>query len=396
MRLVLRHVRVLRHVHWAAAVLLLAAVPASAQHHGNGNRHHGGWGGGWGYPGGGFSFGSFGGLSYGRVAYGGYLPFSYGYTSYGGLGYGLPAGGFGPYYGYSSLYGYPNFGPYYNYVPMGVTAPVVPPIVQQPPPVLLPPGNPTIEELIRQQQPNGNANAQPRQTDVAIFAKPSNAEAKRKSMHYQAQGDEWFLKQNYLQAFARYKQAYAAATDRPEPRFRMALALAGTANYGMAVDELKRLSQLDPQWPAHADRLDEVFGADRMIAKNIVLQKVAEWVREDVRDPDRLYLLGVLLYFNEDADKAQLLFETAGLLSGDPQHVRVFLGAAQPPGPQPPVPQPPGVQPAKLPDNGAPVPHPPQVRTEPSRPDEPDPAPRIAGRTRSFFDQPLRAERDVR
>lgn len=325
----------MRQLCLAIVTIALSSNTAYPQHaghghsgHGHHGHHHGGWGGGFssfGFGGRGiYGFGRFGGFG----GFGGFAPFGYsvGYSSLGGFGginyYNGPVGGF---------YSYPGFGyppvvaPYYG--------PLAPVVVQTQPMFIgpNPADNPAIQEWMpRFNGENGNVNqpappAQPRQADVRVFVKPTTPEAKRKSIRYQAQGDEWFQRQNYLQAYARYKQAYSAAPDRPEPRFRMALALAAMAEYGPAVDELKRLARLDPDWPMHGDRLDDVFGAERNISKNAVLHKVAAWVKEDVRDPERLYLMGVLLHFNEDREKAKTIFQTASLLTGGSEEIAIYL-----------------------------------------------------------------------
>lgn len=335
---------------------------AFGQHHGHGGHHHhgGGWGGGW------------GGSGFGRV--GPLLPYSsfgYGYSSFSGFGglnyYHGPVGGvyagpfgYGAPYGYTS-FGYPNYGPYYSYLPMA-------PLVIQTQPLTIGPGlgdNPAIQEWMPKHNGQQPANPndvvpppQPRQQDVNVFVKPTTLEAKRKSIRYQAQGDEWFAKDNYLQAFARYKQAYSAAPDRPEPRFRMAVALASLNEFGPAVDELKRLVRMDPTWPSHGDRLDELFGEGHNLSKNAVLHRVSGWVREDVRDPDRLYLLGVLLHFNEDRDKAKTFFETASMLSGNPPHVRAYLTAPVAEAPAAKPAPPPAPLPLEEEEEPAPVPKP--------------------------------------
>jgi hypothetical protein len=332
----------MRQLCLAIVTIIFWSATALAQHHGHGHHHGGGWGGSWGNGWGswrgysrGWGFG--GGSLYGFG--GGFAPFGYGvgYSSFGGFGglnyYNGPVGGFGP-FGYGA-FGYPPIAPPY-YGPLA-------PVVVQTQPIFIGPNpadNPAIQEWMPQFKgqkgvngQNGNPNVvppaeQPRQADVRVFVKPTTPEAKRKSIRYQAQGDEWFVRQNYLQAFARYKQAYSAAPDRPDPRFRMAVALAAMAEYGPAVDELKRLARLDPEWPTHGDRLDDIFGAEHNLSKNAVLLKVAAWVREDIRDPERLYLFGVLLHFNEDRDKARTVFQTASLLTGENEHVNIYLTPA--------------------------------------------------------------------
>lgn len=362
-----------------AVVAILFASPALfAQHHHHGHHHHhGGWygpgwyGGGWGYSG--------GLLGLGRITP--FYPYSYsfGYSSMAGFGglsyYNGPVGVYGGMYGFAP-YGAPGYG----YLPMA-------PVTVQTRPLFIggdPADNPAIQEWMPEKfkRPDGNAAAvpvQPVQRSVRLFVKPTSPEQKRKSIRSQAQADEWFVKANYLQAFARYKQASSAAPDRPEPRFRMAVTLAAMREFGSAVDELKRLIRLDPGWPAHGDRLDDLFGADHSISKNVLLHKVSAWVREDVRDPDRLFLMGVLLHFNEDADKAKTFFETASLLlGGDAEYVNAFLTPAAPregAAPRAPAADAPA---AEEEDVEAPVPKP-LARPAPSEPAAGRPARELAG-----------------
>jgi hypothetical protein len=372
---------------WALAVVaVLCSAPAviaqhhhHGHHHSHGHHHHfGGWyGPGWGYSGGLFGFGRFGS----------FLPYSYGYSygysgiaGFGGLNYyNGPIGGLGV---YGAPFGYaPYVMPGYGYLPMA-------PITVQTRPLFIggdPADNPAIQEWMPEKFKRNNGNAavvpaQPVQRNVRLFVKPTTPEQKRKSIRYQAQADEWFVKANYLQAFARYKQASSAAPDRPEPRFRMAVTLAAMQEYGPAVDELKRLVRLDPEWPAHGDRLDELFGADHNISKNVLLHKVSRWVREDVRDPDRLFLMGVLLHFNEDADKAKTFFETANLLTeGNSEHVSVFLTpVARHAGAPPKAPAAPPEREANEEDDEAPVPRP-QAQPAPPKPAGDRPTRELAG-----------------
>jgi len=239
-------------------------------------------------------------------------------------------GGYTPYIGtpYATTnYGYPYFGPYYSYVPLA-------PVIRQP--------RTTGQDLFDDADAKGNGGPgnvkqpagirqppppQPPQPNVKIFSKPTPPEALRRSIRYQAQGDEWFAKQNYLQAFGHYKQAVTATPGRTEPRFRLALALAATTNYSQAVDEIKRAMRIDPNWPRNGAPLDELFGVDNVIAKNAVLHKVAGWVREDIRDSDRLFLMGVLLHFNDDTDKSHTFFEAAYALSPNTAFAQAFLEA---------------------------------------------------------------------
>ncbi len=164
---------------------------------------------------------------------------------------------------------------------------------------------------------NGNAQAavpveeQPDQDNPPLFLKRSNVEQRRKSLRLQAQGDDLLRRAEYLAAVGKYRQAAQAAPDLPEPRLRMGIALAAMGELSQGVVQLKRGLLLDPEWPKHGPGLEELFGPNNEIARVTLLGRASGWVRQDIRDPDRLFLLGVLLYFNEDMEPARKFFETA-------------------------------------------------------------------------------------
>lgn len=272
-------------------------------HHHGGNRGYGGWTGtgGW---------GGFGG-------YQNLFP-SFGFSVYRGYGFGTPFGGY-------TSFGYPNYGPYYSYIPMA-------PTVIQAHPFWLGP-NPMDNSVLRGDDPLVQQADNPPQ-EPAPIVRMSNPEARRRSRTLQAQGDEWFLKQNYPQAVARYKQAAAAAMDLAAPRIRLGVALAAAGYFDQAATEFKRALQIDPDWPAHAEQLDDLF-RDNPIAKNSLLHRAAQWVREDIRDPDRLFTVGVLLYMDNDVERAQPFLQAADQLAGSPSYTQPFLRtvAAAPQGP---------------------------------------------------------------
>jgi hypothetical protein len=252
-------------------------------------------------------------------------------NGFGGLNwfYG-PLGGYTPFvtpYGYTT-YGYPNFGPYYSYVPLA-------PVIRQTRPYWI--GGDPFDDQGQGAAGNGGGArrpaapqklpAQPAQANLPIVPKATSNDALRRSIRLQGIGDEYFAKQDYLQAYANYKQALSVAPSRIEPRFRMALSLAANTHYTQAIEEIKRGLRANPDWPRTGATLDELFGADNILAKNAVLHRVTAWVREDIRDPDRLFLMGVLLHFNDDPDKSHQFFEAAGELSPNPIYAQAFLDA---------------------------------------------------------------------
>ncbi|MBS0262047.1 MAG: tetratricopeptide repeat protein [Planctomycetes bacterium] len=302
---------------------------------------------------------------------------------FGGLNwYYGPVGGYTPFvtpYGYTT-FGYPNFGPYYAYVPL---APVMrqtridwvdndPFQVNPPQP---PAGGAPRAQAPRQVNRPQAAPArpvQPLQDDTAIDQQAPNAEVGRRSSRLLAQGDTYFRKQEYAQALAKYKQALALTPKWTEPRFRLALTLVATSNFAVGVDEMKRALRARPDWPRTGAALDDLFGPEGELAKMALLHRATGWTREDIRDPDRLLLMGVLLHFNDDPDRSRPFLEASAALATNPQYAQLFLDNPAAPAaaladPEPVVPAPPAPRDPAL-RNGPVIPG-----LEPAAADEPDP-----------------------
>jgi hypothetical protein len=242
-----------------------------------------------------------------------------------------------PPYGYGSAVGYPP--PYYGDLY---------PVYRAPRPAYLDPyANPVLQESMLENQLRWGTDLPPRVTPLRTRVRlhPSTPEQQVKSIHAQAQGDVWMRRLKFLNAYERYKYAISAANDRPEPYFRLGYALAAVGSFDSAVKFIKQGLELDPQWPAHGERLEAIFGNDNRLAILSLTERVTGWVREDIRDPDRLFLVGVLLHFNGD-DRASQFFEAAYRLAGGGDHLLAFLqpqpaenrdGAASPSRPGPPA-----------------------------------------------------------
>ena len=152
----------------------------------------------------------------------------------------------------------------------------------------------------------------------------------KRSPPYQAEGDRWLREGENVKAYLRYLDAQGEAGDRPEVYFRQTLALVAMRRYSHAVSKLKTGLQVDPSYPRHGETLDEIFGVENSLQKVAYLQQVATWVNADVRDPDRLFLLGALLHFDEDS-RASEYFNAAWKLARRGQHLQAFLQTPQSP-----------------------------------------------------------------
>jgi tetratricopeptide (TPR) repeat protein len=236
-------------------------------------------------------------------------------------------------YGYGSVFGNPVFGngnlpplygPYFGGNPYANT----PYSAYRPPSsnYFDPYSNTVLQESMLENQLRWGMNLPPNgmPTRSHVRLRPSTPEQQAKSIHAQAQGDVYMHRLKFLNAYERYKVAMNAANDRPEPYFRLGYALAAVGSYDSAVKYIKEGLELYPQWPAHGERLEGIFGDDNRLAILSLIERVTGWVRDDIRDPDRLFLVGVLLHFNGD-NRANAFFEAAYRLAGGGDHLLAFL-----------------------------------------------------------------------
>lgn len=288
-----------------------------------GHGHHHGYGYHQTYPvGPGFGYGGYGAVLGGWAApsfgvYGFSSPFGLGVTTYGG-------------YPFTSGYysGYPYSGGWNGIYPS--PPPVVNSLSSPTPPQFLSPlapGNPVLNDAWQEnvQQWEQPIDALPVISNKRPKLPPSSPESQARSVHFQHEGDLLLKELKYPDAARKYRDAISAAADRAEPHFHLAIAFAGMRRFDEAVHELKVGLSLDPTWSESGTTLDTLLHPDNVIAKSQLKQAIAEWTLRDVRNPDRLFLLGVVLYLDNDAEKAREILETAARLSGMQDYLAVFL-----------------------------------------------------------------------
>lgn len=199
--------------------------------------------------------------------------------------------------------------------------------------VVLPPAAVVSQPLVEAWQDNlerwGTDLPPAKPNPISLPVPPSSPEAKLRSLQAQLQGDEHLRHQQWLSAYVDYKRAVQAAGDNAQAHFRLGLTLTIIQHYETAVRSLKRSLALDPSLPRTGPSLETLLGADSHIARNTTLQNLMEYVRQDVRDPDRLFLWGVWLHYDQD-ERAREVFETGYRLAGGGQHFLAFLKPQQP------------------------------------------------------------------
>lgn len=194
----------------------------------------------------------------------------------------------------------------------------------------------------------------------------SSPAARRASVEYQKTGDQKLQQQLWGQAYVHYRNSAELAPERAEAHFRLGLSYAALKQFSSAVREFNRSLDLDPTLPQSGETLPTIFGADSKSVQSMILPPVTDWAREDLRDPDRLFLLGLLLHFNDDARGSELL-EAALRIGGPNDRILAFVGTTNDnrrpqPAPQEPTPaleaDPLDLPPPPLPQLGPPSPVP--------------------------------------
>ncbi|MBI1345402.1 hypothetical protein GC163_03855 [bacterium] len=208
-----------------------------------------------------------------------------------------------------------------------------------------------LQDAWRENQERWGENLPPLKPDpVSRPVAPSSTTARLRSLEAQQRGDAHMRDQQWMLAYQDYKKATDYAEDQAAAQWRLGLVLLKLQHYDSASIALKRAVYLDPQWPQTAPPLTDVFGENSTAARTVLAHNLAEYVRQDIRDPERLFLLGAMLHFEHDP-RAQEVLETGVRLAGRGAHFDAFLRS-----PAAPVPAAATTPPAVMaPQNGLPT-----------------------------------------
>jgi len=138
-------------------------------------------------------------------------------------------------------------------------------------------------------------------------------------------GDAHFANKKYAEAVQRYREALRLDAHLPEAHLHLGFALVGLGKYAEAAQAFKQGLRLDPNWPASGFRLSVLYGsqeAERLAHRNALAGAVAA----KPNDPDLLFLLGLLFYFDDLREQARRCFlEAARLAAPNTAHIDPFL-----------------------------------------------------------------------
>jgi tetratricopeptide (TPR) repeat protein len=212
-------------------------------------------------------------------------------------------------------------------------------------------------------------------------ALPSSTEAKLRSLRAQMSGDEHLRRQRWQHAYVEYKKAVEVADDRAEAHFRLGIALVTIQHYDTAQLSFQRALHLDPHLPQSGLTLRSLYGEGSDLTINSIISRLTTHAEEDIRDPNRLFLLGLMLHFHGDP-RAREILDVGYRLAGRGSHFLAFLQpqpvnpgnnpvapapTALPPAPLSPVISGPNTNPNELPEAPRPTldPQPPAPNNEP-------------------------------
>lgn len=242
-----------------------------------------------------------------------------------------------PYYapGFSSYYyspGYFGYGSYFGYSVMNPMDYGVAGDYYAPPPVdnqailIVPPGqNQGQDEPIVAPR---NAAEEP----LVMRAKPrvSPPLARDRSRRYVEIGDRFFNRQQYESALEQYKLAAVATPDMALPLIRQTIAYVATRRFDSAIKTCRRAVEVEPEYVHSGFQLSALYG-ENLAPKNSHLETLASRALDNSEDAVPILLLGVMVYFDGDQQRADRFFRAAAPIIGHADSIiETFSDVARP------------------------------------------------------------------
>jgi hypothetical protein len=158
----------------------------------------------------------------------------------------------------------------------------------------------------------------------------SRPEAKARAEQFISFGDSQFGEQQYHSAAQRYREAAVAAPDVADAHFRQGFAYIASNRIELAAKSFRRGLALDPLWVNSSFRIDSLYGRNQL-AKDAHLEGLARGALADRDSADHLFLIGLMLHFDGQGERAKKFFTQAEKrTAGDAAHIEAFLVPAAP------------------------------------------------------------------
>lgn len=128
------------------------------------------------------------------------------------------------------------------------------------------------------------------------------------------EGDVLFRRQQFHAALQKYKQAASAAPELAEVHWRQGHALVAIGEYERAATMLKRALALSEDAKRGGFRLEMLYGP-AVATKEMHLERLAEWTLAHQRSPDGYFLIGLMLWYDGQSERAEKFLRRSGDLS---------------------------------------------------------------------------------
>ena len=204
-------------------------------------------------------------------------------------------------YGWSAMPGYGGF---------GLPPPVAPADVYFGPPAL---ALPDVAD-------EDDAPARPK-------VRVANAEATARARQFIDYGDARFHRQEFSEAYQRYRKAAEAAPDLADAYFREGFAQSALGRYLPAVKSIRRGLALKTDWATSEFNLSHLYHGNRA-AKELHFEQLATAADKQPESAELMFLLGVELFFDGQPVRAHTFLHRAADLGFDAELLRGFLDAA--------------------------------------------------------------------
>ncbi|HWB07779.1 MAG TPA: hypothetical protein VG826_00945 [Pirellulales bacterium] len=162
---------------------------------------------------------------------------------------------------------------------------------------------------------------------LSLKLRVANAPSLARGRQFLEYGDARFRRQEFSEAFQRYRKAAEAAPNLADAYFRQALAQAALGRFRPAVNSIKRGMAIAPNWPSGEFRLGQLYG-DSLAAKQTHFEQLALAAEKEPENSELLFLLGVEILLDGQPARAGTFLERAGELGLDSELVGPFLAVA--------------------------------------------------------------------
>lgn len=143
-------------------------------------------------------------------------------------------------------------------------------------------------------------------------------------------GDAAFREGRYVDALTRYRTAAETAPDDAEAQFRKGHAYIANGKFDQAAIAFRNALALEPAARRGGFRLDDLYGA-KSAAKGVHLENLAAAALMHEDSADSYFLLGLMLRFEGEHDRAEKFFAKAASLSPETRRslARLLPAAAE-------------------------------------------------------------------